>query len=134
ADLSLKNMNFLVMEKGVTPDQTDMLGVLKKAYPFFKGDRLLESRFWRMKALHDSATQNINAALEDEEKAIRLGYPMAHLYNEKGCLLYEENRVAEAQKAFEEALRLRPNCTDAAVNLNNLLLSTRKNTSPKNNF
>ncbi len=126
ADLALKDLNYLVMEEGVNPDQTNMLAVLKKAYPYFEGDRLLESRFWRIKALHDNVAQNIDASLEDEEKAVQKGYPMAHLFNEKGCLLYKEKRVEEAKKAFEEALRLKPNCTDAAINLRNLLILSGK--------
>lgn len=126
ADHSLKELTYLVMETGVDPDQSRMLGVLERAYPFFKGDPLLESRYWRIRAVHESAEPDISQAVEDEEKAIRLGRPMAHLYNEMGCLLFKEGKRALARKAFEETLRLKPNCTDAGENLNNLNLMMKE--------
>ncbi len=122
ADQSLEELTDSVMEFGVAPDQSRMLGVLEKAYPLFKGDRILESRYWRLWAIHQAATGRTDLASQGEEKAIRLGYPMAHLYNEWGCLLFKEGRLADSRNAFEEALRLKPNCTDAAVNLHNLSL------------
>jgi hypothetical protein len=120
ADQSLKDLTRLVMDLGVYPDQESMLEVLNKAYPFFKGDPLLESRYWRIMAIHQNAAGKQGEAIEDEKKAIALGYPMAHLYNELGCLLFEEKRMAESKKSFEEALLLKPNCTDAYSNLQNL--------------
>jgi tetratricopeptide (TPR) repeat protein len=120
ADQSLKDLTRLVMDLGVYPDQEPMLEVLKKAYPFFKGDRLLESRYWRIRAIHETVAGHLDEAIADDKKAIFLGYPMAHLYNELGCLLFKEKRINESKKAFEEALRLKPNCTDAYLNLQNL--------------
>ncbi len=64
-------------------------------------------------------------AIGDEKKAILLGRPMAHLYNELGCVLFKEKRLAESRTAFEEALRLKPNCTDAVSNLKNLITNRR---------
>ncbi len=80
----------------------------------------MESRYWRITALHDSAAGFWGAAVEDEKKAILLGHPMAHLYNELGCLLFQEGRMSESRKAFEKALGLKPNCTDAYANLQKL--------------
>ncbi len=125
ADQSLKELTRLIIELGVTPDQKLMKDVLEKAYPLFQGDPLLESRYWRAMAVHHLAEQNLNAAIEDERKAIRLGYPMAHLYNELGCLLSEQGKTAESRKAFENAIRLKPNCTNAGENLRKILLSQR---------
>jgi hypothetical protein len=120
ADQSLQELTRLVMDLGVYPEQGSMLEALKEAYPFFKGDPLLESRYWRITALHQSASGNWDEAIEDEKKAILSGHPMAHLYNELGCLLFEQKRMAEAEEAFKQALRLKPNCTDAYSNLQNL--------------
>ncbi len=122
ADRSLEALTDSVMEFGVDPDQSRMLGILERAYPFFKGDRILESRYWRLWAIHQAAAGRMDLAVQGEEKAVRLGYPMAHLYNEWGCLLFKEGRPADSRKAFGEALRLNPNCTNAAVNLHNLSL------------
>ena len=122
ADQSLSELVYKVMERGVDQDQSQMLSLMDKAYPLFKGDRLLESRYWRIRAVHETAAGHWDLAIEDERKAITQGNPMAHLYNELGCLLFKENRLAESNKAFKEALRLSPNFTDAALNLQNLSL------------
>lgn len=126
ADGSLKELTRLVMEEGVNPDQGRMLRVLAEAYPNFKGDRFLESRYWRIMAMHHLAEGNRKEAIRDEEKAIERGYPMAHLYNEMGCLLFKEGHTAEAEKAFREALKRKLNLTDAASNLQNLLLDQER--------
>ena len=120
ADQSLSDLTYEVMETGVNPDQGQMLALLDRAYDSFKGDRLLESRYWRIRAIHEIAADHFDEAIADYKKAISLGYPMAHLYNELGCLLYKENRFAESQEAFEEALQSKPNCTNAFSNLQNL--------------
>ena len=122
ADRSLSELTYEVMETGVNPDQGKMLGILDRAYPLFKGDRFLELRYWRIRAIHLAAANRLPEAVEDEEKAISLGFPMAHLYNELGCLLYKENRFVESRQAFQKALGLKPNCTNAAYNLANLSL------------
>jgi len=120
ADESFAELTRQVMELGVDPDQKAMLCLLDQAYPLFKGDPLLESRYWRIRAIHETAAGHLKQAIEDENKAISLGHPMAHLYNELGCLLFKEDRPVESKKAFEEALRLKPNCTNAFFNLENL--------------
>ena len=123
ADLSLKELTNLVVELGVDPDQSQMMAVLDKSYPAFKGDPFLESRYWRIKAFHHAAEGKIAEAVQAEKQAIVKGLPMAHLYNDMGCLLYKERRVVKARKAFEDALKLKLNLTDAETNLQNLLLS-----------
>ena len=123
ADQSLKELTRLVVELGVDPDQSQMTAVLDQAYPLFKGDSLLESRFWRIRAFHHAAEGKIEEAVQAEKQAIEKGLPMAHLYNEMGCLLYKENKLPEARKAFEEALSLKLNLTDAGENLKNLQLA-----------
>ena len=122
ADRSLGDLTRLIVDRGEDANQEPMLKILEKAHPCFKGDRLLESRFWRLYMLHQLAAGQLELAVEGEEKAVRQGYPMAHLENELGCLLYKDNRLVESRKAFEQALRLEPNCTDAAANLQNLSL------------
>ncbi len=120
ADQSLRELTRLVMELGVDPDQTLMRKVLNQAYPFFQGDPLLESRYWRLAAVHVCAEGKTDEAVADENKAVQLGCPMAHLYNEMGCLLFQEKKIAESKEAFQKALGSRPNCTNAAENLKNL--------------
>jgi tetratricopeptide (TPR) repeat protein len=120
ANQSLAELDRLVMERGVDPDQGPMLGVLSRAYPNFKGDPLLESRYWRITALHHAAGGDFASAVSDESKAIRQGLPLAHLYNELGCLLFKEGDGAGARRAFQSALAARPNLTNALENLGNL--------------
>ncbi len=125
ADQSLSPLTYLVMDLGVDPDQSQMMEVLQKAYSNFKNDLLLESRYWRIMALHHCAEGKLDEAAADYQKAIQRGGPQAHLYNELGCLWHLEKKNVEAEKAFEQALRLKPNLTGAAENLKNLLLTSR---------
>lgn len=119
-DQALQELTHRVMELGVDPDQNGMLKLLDKVYPFFKGDRMMESRYWRLWSIHQIAGGNLKESIEGEKRAIELGYPMAHLYNELGCLYYKANRLEEARKAFKKALGSKLNCTNAAENLQNL--------------
>jgi tetratricopeptide (TPR) repeat protein len=126
ADQALAELTDQVMELGVDPDQTGMLRVLDKNYPLFQGDPLLESRFWRIRAIHLCAQGDYPQAIEDEKKAIQKGHPMAHLYNEMGCILFKQGRMKEAEKAFRAALGLKMNATNAAKNLE-AMMSDEKN-------
>jgi tetratricopeptide (TPR) repeat protein len=130
ADQALAELTDQVMELGVDPDQRAMLGVLDKGYPLFHGDPLLESRFWRIRAIHLCAKNEYGQAIEDEQKAVQKGHPMAHLFNEMGCMLYKQGRWGEARKAFQMALKSKPNASDASKNLEVLILDTKK-TEPK---
>ena len=120
ADQSLKELTRLVMELGVDPDQSQMMAVLDWAYPSFKGDLFLESRYWRIRAFHHAAEGKIDEAVMAEQQGIEKGLPMAQLYNDMGCLLFKESKLPEARKAFEGAMRQRLNLTNAAENLRNL--------------
>ncbi|HUO57021.1 MAG TPA: hypothetical protein VMV05_02490 [bacterium] len=117
ADTALRELTRLVMETDVDPHQGAMLKVLEGAYPQFKGDPLLESRYWRIMALHHLAGGDSALALEDEKKAIQRGYPMAHLYNEMGGIYMGEKRWSEAKEAFESATKAKFNLTNAGDNL-----------------
>lgn len=120
ADQALDELTRQVMDLGVDPDQTQMLETLGKAYPLFKDDRLSESRYWRLWAIHEAAAGRWEEAITGEKKAMGLGYPMAHLQNELGCLLLKVGRLAESKATLRETLKLKPNYTDAIVNLQNL--------------
>lgn len=120
ADGALSELDHMVMERDVDPDQNPMLEVLRRAYPSFRDDPLLESRYWRIVALHHAAGGDTTSAVSDEFKAIRRGLPLAPLYNELGCLLFQEGDGAGARRAFQSALAARPNLTNASQNLANL--------------
>jgi hypothetical protein len=120
ADGDLQELTRLVMETGVSPDQSRMLDVLDRAYVDFKGDPLLESRYWRLRALHLAAGGKNRESIEAYRQGIEKGLPLAHLYNEMGCLLFKEKDWAGAQKAFEKAASLKPDLTNAKINLQNL--------------
>jgi tetratricopeptide (TPR) repeat protein len=117
ADLSLREVTYSMMEKGVDPNQGPLLKNLEKVYPFFQGDPLLESRYWRIRAVHHLVGGQDTEALGDYQKAIQKGLPQAHLYDEMGKLQWKMGRREEAKKSFEEAVSSRLNLTDAAQNI-----------------
>ena len=131
ADRSLAPLTRLNVELGVDPDQSSFLEVLQKAYPFFEGDPLLESRYWRIAALHQCAMGDLAGGIADYQKAIQQGYPQAQLFNELGCLWYQRKDWTEAGRAFERAARSNPNFTGAEENLRNLLLLRQGKLSEK---
>jgi tetratricopeptide (TPR) repeat protein len=57
---------------------------------------------------------SLNKNIEALQQAVRKGYPAAHLYFKLGYFLMEERRFPEARAAFEQALRQKPNYTNAA--------------------
>ncbi len=76
-------------------------------------DPFLESCFDEWKSQYhygDSFGKNIEAL----RQAVRKGYPAAHLYFKLGYFLLGDHRITEARVAFEQALRQKPNYTDAA--------------------
>jgi len=76
-------------------------------------DPFLESCFDEWKSqYHYAGTLEKN--IEALRRAVREGYPAAHLYFKLGYFLYVDHRVPEARAAFEQALRKKPNYTDAA--------------------
>jgi len=117
ADLALNELTYQVMENGVDPVQGPMLRVLDQAYPLFRGDLLLESRYWRIRALHDLAGGDRPVAIQDYRYALSKGLPQAELYDELGKLEWKAGNAKEAEGAFQGALACRPNLTDAALNL-----------------
>lgn len=117
ADLSLKEVTYLMMEKGVDPVQAPLMENLEKVYPLFQGDPLLESRYWRIRALHYLAANQAAESLAAYQRAIQKGLPQAEIYDEMGKLLWKMRRWEEARKCFEAALSCKLNLTDAAQNL-----------------
>jgi hypothetical protein len=75
-------------------------------------DPFLESCFDEWKSQYHygySFEKNIEAL----QRAVRKGYPAAHLYFKLGYFLLEERRFPEARAAFEQALSQKPNYTNA---------------------
>ena len=120
ADQALRQLTYLVMQAGVTPEQGPMLRVLERTYPLFQEDPLLESRYWRIRALHDLAGNNLKDAMKDYQNALVKGLPLAHLYDELGKLEWKAGKASDAEKYFKAALACRLNLTDAAQNLQTL--------------
>jgi hypothetical protein len=76
-------------------------------------DPFLESCFDEWKSQYHygySLKKNIEAL----QRAMRKGYPAAHLCFKLGYFLYVDHRLPEARAAFEQALRQKPDYTDAA--------------------
>ncbi len=126
ADLSLNVITYQVMQNGVDPSQGPTLHVLDQAYPLFQSDPLLESRYWRIRALHDLAGNNLERAISDYQNALAKGRPQAELYDELGKLEWKAGKAKEAENAFKSALACRPNLTDAAQNLQALEIFKKK--------
>jgi tetratricopeptide (TPR) repeat protein len=86
-------------------------------YPSFKGDPFLESAFWEQAALLFNMERNLPYALACYQKAVRKGYPAAHLYDEMGALEALKGSKKEAEADFKRALAAPLNLTNAAANL-----------------
>jgi 4-amino-4-deoxy-L-arabinose transferase-like glycosyltransferase len=117
ANQALSGLTYQVMQTGVTPQQDGMLRALDHDYSLFQGDKLLESRYWRIRALHDLAGNNLNAAIKDYQNALVGGLHLAHLYDELGKLEWKAGDVKASEDDFMAALACHPNLTDAAQNL-----------------
>jgi tetratricopeptide (TPR) repeat protein len=117
ADQSLMDLTDEILERGVDPHQEKMLQTLQAAYPFFQGDPFLESSYWRIAALHEAAGGRLPQAVEDEQRAIDRGYPLADFYNELGGLYVREGDMVSAEQSYKKALGLVPNHTNAGMNL-----------------
>ena len=117
-----------VLERGVDPDQTAMLQILKNAAPFFQGDPMLESTLWRLRAIHEAAASHYTEAVTDETTALQRGGAQADLFNERGCLRMKTGELSGAQQDFKLAIQSRPNYTDALENLRALSPLGKKTT------
>ena len=65
----------------------------------------------------------VNAAEKKYDEFLLLGQTVAMAYNNKGLVLASQGRLREAQKHFEQALRIVPSLQVAA---NNLRLATQQ--------
>jgi hypothetical protein len=104
---------------GVSLDNRDyrsrgpVLEGLFHLYPLFQGDRFLESCFWEKIAENEYGDRAYDAQVRALQKALELGYPAAHLYNNLGSLYLRRSRWEEARECFEKALHCQPNDTSA---------------------
>jgi len=82
-------------------------------YPLVKGDPFLESCFgeW-VTQFHWGVDHRANILLM--KRAIKAGYPCAHLYYKLGEFLFLDHRLPEAKEAFIRAVNCKPNETQAA--------------------
>lgn len=94
-----------------------ILADLYQAYPYFKGDPLLENLFWRSAYLHYSADRRFGGALLSLLQVLKTGYPAADLYCELGYYRYLQGRLADAKDCFEKALRMPESHTSALKDL-----------------
>ncbi len=117
ADQALNPLVDQVLERGVDPDQSAMLQILRNAAPYFQGDPLLESILWRLRAIHEAAAGQYTRAVADETTALRLGGAQAELFNERGCLRIKTGDIPGARRDFKLAVQSRPDYTDALENL-----------------
>lgn len=86
-----------------------------QAQSAFEGDPFLESVFWEKTADNELKMNDPGhrLAIQAIEKAIKKGYPAAHLYYDLGMFYWmDQNRVA-AQQAFEKAVRSPIDFTDS---------------------
>ncbi len=127
ANQGFSELTYSMMDRGVVSDQNPLLHLMDKVYPIFQGDPLLESRYWRIRALHHLAGGNWAAATEDYQEALAKGVPQAQLYDELGKLEWKAGNKDEAEKNFKAAVACRLNLTDAQESLN--VLESRKETA-----
>jgi tetratricopeptide (TPR) repeat protein len=91
--------------------------MLNQLSPLFQTNPWLQSIYWEKKALLDSMESRLPDVVEDLQKALKKGYPAAHLYDEEGLFLEWTGQREKAKVFFEQALRLPLNHTRAAQHL-----------------
>jgi hypothetical protein len=95
-DLEVKNKNPL----SSWGDYPDSFASLRGR---FQEDPLLTSVYWEKFAFFKFLGKDFESAAQAYQNAIQQGIPAAHLYYDLGICLRLTGRVAEAQKAFQEA-------------------------------
>ncbi len=100
--------------------QENALDLLRRAYASIGRDPFLQSCFWEKVYVRQAAANNPSGMLEALNRGLQKGYPLAQFYNDKGMLLAQAGRAAEARECFQKALRAALNLTSAAQNLDDL--------------
>jgi len=93
---------------------------LPAGYSLMEGDKFLESVYGEWVAQYHigpSLDPNVQAI----RRALQKGYPAANLYFKLGNFLAAENKRAEAEQAFAQALKCQPNHTQALLYLKSLM-------------
>ncbi len=93
---------------------------LKFVYPFFRGDRFLQSVYWEKMADIYFMTWQINKESRDFEKAVDSlkralsnGFPSSHLYYRMGILYLLNSQPSQSIQSFKAALKAPMNFTDS---------------------
>jgi Flp pilus assembly protein TadD len=81
------------------------------------GDPFLESLLDEKLFIYDMSNHDALQALKDMQRALTLGFPAAHLYNNLGVLWFTLGNYANARESFKAALHAPLNHTQAALNL-----------------
>ncbi len=81
-------------------------------------DSFLESSLDEKQFIYDMSNHDTVNALKDMQRALTLGYPAAHIYNDLGVLWFTLGDYSNARESFKAALRAPLNHTQAALNLN----------------
>lgn len=91
------------------------IGALERLRSDFQGDPFLRSAYWeKMADLRiKGGPSDWPEAIQDLERAIREGYPAAHLYERSGVLHLLRGEKALARKDFEAAQRCPLDLTDS---------------------
>jgi len=94
-----------------------LVGPLMRGYPLVQGDRFLESAFWEAVYFSHCGDKKFQDAFRDLLMIFHNGYPAAHIYNEMGALLYSRGDLKNARTAFQKAVLLGGDHTEAPENL-----------------
>ncbi len=125
ADEALKPVTSEILDNasiapGKILDQKAALDLMDRAYPSLGPDPFLQSCYWEKAYVRQAASNNPSGMLEALNQGLQKGYPLAPFYNDKGILLAQVGRTAEARECFQKALQAPLNLTSAAQNLEGL--------------
>ena len=113
----LKPATYATMDSRPGRPQKTILDLIFAAYPYFHGDRFLESCFWEKVVFHLKADHNKSAVLAAIQQGLKRGYPLPQWFNDEGVLWAEKGEKEQARRAFEAAIHSPVNFTPAAENL-----------------
>ena len=117
ANFRLKPLTYDILNSLPGRPQKPFLDELSSLYPFFQGDRFLESCFWEKVVFHCKADNNQEGVLRAVQEGLKKGYPLPQFFNDEGYLLEQMGKKTEARRAFLAAIHSPLNFTPAAQNL-----------------
>lgn len=125
-DQALEPQTSATLHLSFHQSQDEILKTLYQDRSMTKGDPFLESCLDEKIYFHEMSESHPLQALQALRRALTLGYPAAHLYNDLGVLWFTLGDNAKARQCFLEAIGSPVNHSTAAFNLSRVPLNNPK--------